>query len=313
MNGGNWVDYVRVPAATRATHYRLFDPNPLPRMALIPTGSFAMGDSLSDGFSHELPVHESYVSAFYMDTTLVSYALWTNVYSWATSRGYSFNNGGAGKAADHPMHTVSWYDAVKWCNARSQQTGATPVYYTDAGLTQVYASGDTDAVYPDWTAKGFRLPTEAEWEKAARGGLSGQRFPWGSTISWDHANYYAHPEYYDWDVSPAQDYDPAFNDGVLPYTNPVDYLPANGYGLHDMAGNLFQWCWDWYGLYSSESQADPPGPTSGTQRVTRGGAWPNPAHGCRAAARYFSPVSNITPDSRHFDLGFRCVFPASQP
>ena len=75
-----------------------------------------------------------------MDTNLVSYALWTNVYQWATAHGYSFGDAGSGKAANHPVQTVEWYDVVKWCNARSQQAHLAPVYYTDAGFTQVYSN-----------------------------------------------------------------------------------------------------------------------------------------------------------------------------
>ena len=78
-----------------------------------------------------------------MDVNLVSYSQWQTVYIWATNHGYGFKNAGAGKAANHPVQTVDWYDVVKWCNARSQQAGLTPVYYTDAGLTQVYTNGDS--------------------------------------------------------------------------------------------------------------------------------------------------------------------------
>src|ERR1019366_1238886 len=121
-------------------------------MALIPAGSFTMGDTL-DGESDAIPT-TVYVSAFYMDTNLVSYSQWQTVYNWATSHGYSFVNAGAGKAANHPVLTIDWYDCVKWCNARSQQAGLTPVYYTDAGLTQVYATGEV-APYVNWAASGY--------------------------------------------------------------------------------------------------------------------------------------------------------------
>src|ERR1035441_8446523 len=103
--------------------------------ALIPANSFTMGDTLNG----TIPTNV-YVSAFYMDTNLVSYSKWQGVYAYATSHGYTFVNSGARKAVNHPVQTVDWYDCVKWCNARSQQAGLTPVYYTDAGLTQLYRS-----------------------------------------------------------------------------------------------------------------------------------------------------------------------------
>jgi formylglycine-generating enzyme required for sulfatase activity len=121
-------------------------------MALIPAGPFTMGDTL-DGESDAIPISVT-VSAFYMDTNLVSYSQWQSVYNWAIANGYGFDYAGSGKAVNHPVQTVDWYDVVKWSNARSQQAGLTPVYYTDAGLTQVYTNGDTDAVYANWTASG---------------------------------------------------------------------------------------------------------------------------------------------------------------
>jgi formylglycine-generating enzyme required for sulfatase activity len=107
-------------------------------MALIPAGAFTIGDTL-DGETDAIPTNV-YVSAFYIDTNLVSYSQWQTVYAYATSHGYGFDHAGSGKAANHPVQTVDWYDCVKWCNARSQQAGLTPVYYTDAGLTQILIS-----------------------------------------------------------------------------------------------------------------------------------------------------------------------------
>src|ERR1019366_942870 len=152
-----------------------------------PAGVFTMGDNL-DGDSDAIPTNV-YVSGFYLDVNLVSYGQWQGVFNWAINNGYGFDYAGTGKAQNYPVQTVNWYDVVKWSNARSQQAGLTPVYYTDAGLTQVYTNGETDSVYVNWTNSGYRLPTEAEWEKSARGGLSGQRFPWGNTISGSLANY----------------------------------------------------------------------------------------------------------------------------
>jgi len=303
----NWVDYIRVPVTNPVTTHQLYDPHPPTDMVLIPAGSFTMGDTVGDGYSSELPTHTVYVSAFYMDRYEVPKTLWDDVFQWATNHGYSFEYGARGKAASHPAHSMTWYDAVKWSNARSEKENKTPAYYTSAAQTGVYRSGqiNVDNSWVKWTA-GYRLPTEAEWEKAARGGASGHRFPWADTdnITHSRANYYSSSNYA-YDTSATRGYHPAFNDGVYPYTSPVGYFAPNGYGLYDMAGNVWEWCWDWYGAYSSGSQTDPRGPASGSNRVLRGASWVNPAsYRCRTAHRY---TTCCDPSFRNFHVGLRSV------
>ena len=278
-----------------------------PGMALIPAGSFTMGNCMDpgEGYPDELPLHTVYVSAFYIDKYEVTKALWDGVYQWAITNGYSFDSGAQGKATNHPAHSLTWYDAVKWCNARSEKESRTPAYYTDAALSVRYRTGQV-APYVNWSS-GYRLPTEAEWEKAARGGLSGHRFPWGDTISESQANYYGDTGNYSYDLGP-NGYNATFATGGTPYTSPAGYFGANGYGLYDMAGNVWEWCWDWYGGYSSGSQTDPRGPASGSARVVRGGSWDGSfAYGCRAAYR-----SDYYPPYGYDGLGFRCVLPPGQ-
>lgn len=300
----NWVDYVQFPVSNQVTTTRIFDPNPPEGMALIPAGSFTMGDSL-DGAT-DAPTHTVYVSGLYMETNLVTFVLWQQVYRWATNQGYSFDNAGSGKQANHPVNTLNWYDCAKWCNARSEMEGLTPCYYADANRTNVYRSGrvNLDNTYVNWKANGYRLPTEAEWEKAARAGLSGRRFPWGNTISEAQANYASNPAVYPYDLGPPG-YNSTFTNGPTPYTSPVGSFAANNYGLYDMAGNLYEWCWDVYSstYYFSSPAADPHGPSATIIRELRSGSWASVPGSLRCANR----INGTYAGQNLSTAGFRCV------
>jgi len=308
---------VSVPMFYRVRGTNSVSPGTVPSgMVLIPAGSFTMGNCMApgEGGSSELPLHTVNVSAFYMDTNLVSYTLWTSVYNWAITNGYSFEHGAQGKASNHPAQSMTWYDAVKWCNARSEKEGRAPCYYTNASLSQmsIYRSGQYDIAtnWVNWVVSGYRLPTEAEWEKAARGGASGHRFPWSDsdTINWSRANYLAEPGNA-YDVNATNGYNPVWTTGGTPYTTAVGTFAPNGYGLYDMAGNVYQWCWDWYdgAYYSSSPGTDPRGPATGSARVDRGGGWSNSALHCRAARRL-----TYNPTYMYYNGGFRSVLPPGQ-
>ena len=274
-----------------------------PGMALIPAGSFTMGNSIGDGDITDANPTNVTVSAFYMDVNLVSYAQWQSVYFWATNHGYSFDFAGSGNAPNQPVNLVNWYDVVKWSNARSQQAGLTPVYYNSVSELTVYEGGD-GVPFMDPTQNGYRLPTEAEWEKAARGGLSGQRFPWGNLITENLANYYGDTIDYSYDLGP-NGYNPIGNyPTTAPGTSPVGYFAANGYGLYDMAGNVEEWCWDWYGTpYGQPTTTNPTGAGPGSgYRVLRGGGWDGNAYLARCAGRNDSDP-RVADDA----FGFRCV------
>ncbi len=259
-------------------------PIPPAGMALIPGGPFQMGDNL-DGMSDAQPVHTVQVNAFFMDQYEVTGQLWLNVREWAVNNAYSIG-AGSYNAITHPVHSVSWYDAVKWCNARSEKEGLVPVYYTDATLANIYKTGSLNIsnTFVNWNANGYRLPTEAEWEKAARGGMQGQRYPWGDTITCANANYY----------------------GCVGTTRPVGSYAPNNYGLYDMAGNIWEWCWDWYSstyYVLDEALNNPKGPVTGSSRLLRGGAWFDNANFARSAVRIFA----FTPSLTYSYPGFRCV------
>lgn len=285
-------------------------------MVLIPAGSFAMGNATNvfppdESWPDELPQHTVFISAFFMDQTHVTETHWDQVRLWAVDRGYddlplgSWRDGtNYSQGPLHPIHLVSWFDAVKWCNARSEREELTPVYYTDAGFTTVFRTG-TDTPYANWAAKGYRLPTEAEWEKAARGGVAHRRFPWSDSheIQHDRANYFSRTnELYD--TSPTREFHPDHTAGGEPFTSPVDAFPPNGYGLYDMSGNVFDWCWDWYSsdYYAVSPHTDPRGPDNPGSRMLRGGAWARNAVRARVAYRAFND-----PSGRVDFIGFRCV------
>lgn len=295
-------------------------------MALIPAGEFLMGDTFNEGNNDELPVHAAYVDAFYMDRYEVTNSQYAAALNWALAQGglitvtsgvvYKYNTGTSYPYCDttssssysriiwngstfgvvagkeyHPMVRVSWYGAVAYANWRSAMQGK-PLCYDLSTWTCNFGSG-------------FRLPTEAEWEKAARGGVSGHRFPWSDTDTIQHAraNYYSSAGY-SYDNSPTRGFHPTFNTGVYPYTSPAGYFAPNGYGLYDMAGNVWEWCNDWYGstYYSTTPypHVNPHGPASETYRVLRGSGWGDLANNCRVAFRNVN-----TPGDRGDDYGFR--------
>jgi len=271
---------------------------------LIPAGRFQMGDQSNPpvGDDDELPVHAVEVDAFYMAKYEVTKGLWDKVRKWGVANGYTDLEpqifagweSASGKANNHPVYQVSWWEVIEWCNARSEMEGLTPCY-TVKGVVM-----KTGTTVPDvnWGARGYRLPTEAEWEKAARGGLIGRNFPWGNDVIYSKGNFSISAEKAD--QMGATDRHPSYVTDDEPYTSPVGSFPPNGYGLYDMAGNVAEWCWDWYGEYSEESQTNPNGPASGAHRVVRGGEWNSMPAKCRVAFRYMDD-----PDCEEFETGFR--------
>ncbi len=256
---------------------------PNPGLVRVTAGPFRMGDSL-DKTAYALPVHAVDLDEFWIDRYETTYALWKEVYDWAVGHGYAFDNpgqNGSTRQGDHlPVTMVSWYDAVKWLNARSEKEGRTPVYYTDDARAAVYRTGNVDinAAQANWEADGYRLPTEAEWEKAARGGLEGRRYPWGDELGPNQANH---------DMGAAV---------------PAGLYPPNGYGLYDMAGNVFEWVWDWGSeslayRWAADGARNPRGPEASDKgtRVRRGGGFSYGAQNLKCFGRMFRKPTYTAP------------------
>jgi len=270
----NGMVQVEIPMFFRVSGTPKAPPPPPSNMVLIPAGT-------NSGTDPEVGVYSLVVTnAFFMDITQVTKAQWDTVYNWAIANGYSFDNAGSGKAPDHPVHTANWYDFVKWCNARSEMTGRVPCY-TVSGSTYKTGQSEPDC---DFDVNGYRLPTSDEWEYAARGGLSGKRFPWGDTIMHSQANYESFGTF-TYDISPTTGYHPDYRSGGFPYTSPVGSFQANGYGLYDMAGNLFDWCW-----------------SLGSRRVFLGGDWTNDSRYALCGQK-----NSAYPTVTYYCIGFRTV------
>ena len=251
-----------------------------PEMVFVQGGTFEMGctPEQTDCGSNESPVHEVTLTDFYIGKYEVTQAQWaTIVPEYAPDYSY-------GQGDTHPVYPISWYDAVTFCNRLSQQEGYTPVYYADAGFTQIYdaLNDGSGTVYQDPTANGYRLPTEAEWEYAARGGAQSEGYQYSGSNDIDEVAWYDG------------------NDNSQ--SEPAGTKAPNELGIYDMSGNVWEWCWDWWdsGYYDDSPACAPLGPTGGSGRVLRGGLWGNTASFSRVANRF-----NYPPGNRAYTFGFR--------
>jgi formylglycine-generating enzyme required for sulfatase activity len=228
-------------------------------MVWVEGGTFLMGSTGGD--DDEGPVHAVTVRGFYMGEYQVTQGEWRDVMGSSPSRF---------KGDPLPVEQVSWFEAVEYCNKRSVREGLVPAY-----------GGSGENITCDFDAPGYRLPTEAEWEYAARGGNkdpAGYEYA-GSGSPGDVAWYTG-------------------NSGRQ--THQVGTKQPNGLGLYDMSGNVYEWCWDRYGNYSGDLQTDPRGPSTGDDRVMRGGSWNGSARGVRLAYR-----NRDAPSYRNRGIGFR--------
>jgi len=242
-------------------------------MVLIPAGTFIMGSPTSEpGRSTTEIQHEvTLTKAIYVSTYEVPQSEWQAVMGWNTS----YFSG-----ANRPVEQVTWYDAVSYCNQRSTLDGYTPAY-TIAGAT--YSGNHITNATVTWNqaANGYRLLTEAEWEYACRATSTTAFCNGGITV----AGYVCSP------LDPNLDQVGWYCGNSPSTTQDVGGKAANAWGLKDMHGNVWEWCWDWYGTYPAGPLTDPTGPASGSNRVDRGGGWETYARTCRSAFRDYGNPS----------------------
>ncbi len=236
-------------------------------LRLIPGGTYFLGSPAGESgrYWHEGPQHTVRLSPFYITATEITNAQYGKFLAATGHPAPLYWQDKNLNAPEQPVVGVTWHDAVAFAAWLSRVTGQT-----------------------------YRLPTEAEWEAAARGGLVAQPFPWGMTPPEQDGRFLANfnPTPYD-------------KDGFR-YTAPVRSFPPNGYGLYDMAGNVAEWCLDWYDAkaYQQRQPVNPTGPAAGTAKVLRGGSWYSRARELRCAARQFAP-----PQQADGFIGFRVVRP----
>ncbi|MEZ4776827.1 MAG: SUMF1/EgtB/PvdO family nonheme iron enzyme [Bacteroidia bacterium] len=270
------------------TDQKILEKRYFPTMLPVPGGSFKMGSE--EGYADEKPVHTVHLSSFEMAETPVT--CWQyGLYCLATRQDLPRDSGfGRG---EKPVVNVNWYEATRYCNWLSERHG----------LQSVYEHKDKNTVIARWENNGYRLPTEAEWEYAAREGGKNVRFGNGKDIAHpDEMNYdYAHP-YND------KSYISQTGQKGLGRTTPVFSFQPNALGFYDMSGNVYEWCWDRWseGDYyrSSEGVKDPTGPENSSEsgKLVRGGSWDETAMLCRCSYRF-----RVNPFLLNLNVGFRVV------